>query len=166
MFIATATEQVEQILGCCLINQQYKMVLDDIPNLRGDTIDRYFYTATEAETIRVRKYPLVAIDGFTIDGTSYDINDYFIVDKSQTRPRLVPKENASIPVVEANAAGIVITFTAGYGETFNEVPSNLKMAVTMLSAYYYEHRGECSQEDALYNSGAMAIIKRAKAMRV
>lgn len=166
IFIESAAIIIENYLGAALINKQFKMVLDDVPNKRGDTIDRYWTTSTEAEVIRLRRWPLVTVDSITVDGTSYTVNDYFIVDGSQKRPRLIPKDNATLPVVDANGAGIEITFTAGYGETTDDIPANIKTAIMMLSAYLYEHRGECSDIEAFNNSGAMGIVKQLRPPRL
>lgn len=56
----------------------------------------------------------------------------------------------SIPAVEA-------TYTAGYG-AIGDVPAAIKMGVSQLAAYLYEHRGACSMDDALKDSGAAATF--------
>lgn len=52
---------------------------------------------------------------------------------------------------------IVINYRAGFGEA-DDVPEDVKTAITMLAAYNYEHRGGCSAGNALAESGAAQVL--------
>lgn len=53
---------------------------------------------------------------------------------------------------------IVISYSAGFGETSADIPDDIKTAITMLAAYNYEHRGGCSAGNALTDSGAASML--------
>jgi uncharacterized phiE125 gp8 family phage protein len=39
-------------------------------------------------------------------------------------------------------AGIEITFVAGYGDSWNEVPAALRQGILMTVGYFFDHRDE------------------------
>lgn len=53
---------------------------------------------------------------------------------------------------------IVVQYRAGFGETADDVPDDVKTAITMLAAYNYEHRGGCNTGNAMRDSGAAEIL--------
>lgn len=54
---------------------------------------------------------------------------------------------------------ITVAYTAGMGATAADIPQAIKTAITMTAAFLYEHRGQCTAEDALKDSGAAASIQ-------
>jgi uncharacterized phiE125 gp8 family phage protein len=62
--------------------------------------------------------------------------------------------------------GIEMTFTAGFGPTWAEVPQDLAQAVMMLAAEYYERRHEGGQREAGLPSGVVVLIERWRTVRV
>ncbi len=53
---------------------------------------------------------------------------------------------------------ITVAYTAGMGATAADIPQAIKTAILMTAAFLYEHRGQCTAEDALKDSGAAASI--------
>ena len=69
----------------------------------------------------------------------------------------------SLPVLDpSDAPALKMTYNAGYG-TIDDVPQVIKTAVTMVAAYLYDHRGECSAEDSIRLSGADIMLTPYKA---
>lgn len=69
----------------------------------------------------------------------------------------------ALPVLDPNdAPALRMTYNAGYG-AIGDVPKVIKTAVTMVAAYLYDHRGECSAEDAIKLSGADIMLTPYKA---
>lgn len=59
-----------------------------------------------------------------------------------------------------------IEFTAGFGETWNDVPNDLRQAVLLLASHLYEHRdGELTLDGGLPN-GVAPILARHQPVRL
>lgn len=72
----------------------------------------------------------------------------------------------TIPVFNVDdAPALKMTYNAGFG-TIDDVPQAIKTAVTMVTGHLYDHRGECSAEDAIKKSGADSILFPYKAKAV
>ena len=64
------------------------------------------------------------------------------------------------------AAGVEIEFDAGFGATWQNVPDDLKQAVFLLAAHYYEYRQETGLGEGCMPFGVTSLIERYKAMRL
>jgi uncharacterized phiE125 gp8 family phage protein len=80
------------------------------------------------------------------------------------RPRLVPV-GAALPHVPAGGR-VEVVFDAGFGATWAEVPADLRQAVLMLAAEYYERRDELGLRDQGLPVAIMALIERWRTVRV
>lgn len=56
-------------------------------------------------------------------------------------------------------------YDAGYGDVEN-VPETIQTAILMMTAFLYEHRGQCDVGDALKRSGASALLQPYRAQVV
>ena len=54
---------------------------------------------------------------------------------------------------------LVVAYSAGYGATNADVPSDIKQAILQLAAFNYEHRGSCDATQALTKSGARELLQ-------
>ena len=88
---------------------------------------------------------VLSVESVTVFGA--EVTDYKI---KQTQPACI--ELDVIDVIDNDDAAIVINYTAGMGQR-EDIPHDLKFAITMFAAYMYEHRG-CAMGDAFMNSGA------------
>lgn len=70
-----------------------------------------------------------------------------------------------IPATGSDAPAIKATYNAGFG-TINDVPQVIKTGVTMVADYLYNHRGECTADDAIKKSGADVLLFPYKAHAV
>ncbi|MFA5703778.1 MAG: phage head-tail connector protein [Advenella sp.] len=50
-----------------------------------------------------------------------------------------------------------IEYTAGYGESYAEVPRLIQQGILQHAAYLYEHRGDCGADEAAKLSGAHSV---------
>jgi hypothetical protein len=87
------------------------------------------------------------------------ITDYQI---KQTQPATI--ELDVIDLIENDEPAIVIEYTAGLG-SIEDIPADLKFAITMFAAYVYDNRG-CSMADAFMLSGANEMTRTYNTMPV
>ncbi|UOA26861.1 head-tail connector protein [Pseudosulfitobacter sp. DSM 107133] len=80
------------------------------------------------------------------------------------RPQLRPV-GAVLPAIPA-AGSVVIGFDAGYSATWAEVPSDLRQAVLLLAAHYYEFRSETTLSEGCMPFGVSSLIERYRMFRV
>lgn len=173
LYIDASVQFVENLLNIALITQTWKMVLDHWPNQR----EPWWNGVREAHAnilnsparsrssnILLSRYPLQSIDSMTVDSASITVGDYFIVDTVQKKGRLVLKYGETLPVLtDESANGIEITYTVGYGANATDVPADIRLAITMMAAHLYEHRGDgCSTESAYVASGAKSMVEKYK----
>lgn len=79
-------------------------------------------------------------------------------------PRLRPIAT-SLPGV-ATGGTVEIRFDAGYGTTFDAVPEDLKQAVLMLAAHYYEYRSDMALSQGCMPFGVTSLIARYRPVRM
>lgn len=112
--------------------------------------------------------PVAQIDGFrlirptsTIDLTS----DEWFLEPGAQRQRITGPGGAALRDLPHGAMA-ELSFTAGYGPSWNEVPDDLRHAVLMLSAHFYENRdGEIEADDGL-PFGLNTILDRHQTIRL
>lgn len=54
---------------------------------------------------------------------------------------------------------LYVKYTAGFGETADDLPEGIKQGVLQHSAYMYNHRGDCDADEALKKSGAELLYR-------
>ena len=76
--------------------------------------------------------------------------------RDSQRPRLVGKFGRSLPRIPRSGRA-EIRFNAGFGEAWDDVPADLRQAVFLLAAHFYENRAEGAAVggvDAVRRAGA------------
>ena len=136
----------------------------------GPLISRQF-TATadtfSSKTIVITKQPVRSIDSikyYDADGVQQTISaaDYHVVLGNHLHPaRIVPAVGKSWPSTWTLPGAVLITFTAGWGTTWNDVPEDLRAAVLRMMAHFHEHRGD---DDADTLTGDMTLPATARQM--
>ena len=125
--IGAARQEVERATGTALINQSWRLVLDDWPG---------------ADLVFVRRGPvreIVSITIFDADGAASVLApEHYQLDGYSQPARLFFRKRPA-PGLELN--GIEIDFLAGFGEAGTDVPDLLKRAILLLVAHWYEFRG-------------------------
>jgi uncharacterized phiE125 gp8 family phage protein len=95
--------------------------------------------------------------------TQIDASAYWLERDGHT-PRLRATGVALPSIPEAGEA--VVTFDAGFGPDWTDIPADLRQAAMLLAAHYYEFRNETSLSDGCMPFGVSSLIERYKVMRV
>jgi uncharacterized phiE125 gp8 family phage protein len=132
--IVAARVHVEALTRRMLIEQDWRVYLDDWPRKRIVTIP---------------VAPLIAVAAVTVydaDGNPVVVDpDDYEVDPISVPGRLIVA--TPMPKAVGRAVnGIEIDVTAGYGASSVDVPSPLRQAVMILVAHWYEHRGPAGHD--------------------
>ncbi|WP_417684649.1 head-tail connector protein [Roseibium sp.] len=125
--VVAARQQVERETGRALIAQGWRLYLEHWPVGR---------------IIQLPVAPVIAVTEITAydhDGNAHvlDAGDYAL-DRSVTPARVRVKVGAGVSSSSLN--GLEVDFTAGYGETAEDVPVTLKQAIRLLAAHWFENR--------------------------
>lgn len=88
----------------------------------------------------------------------------FWLERDSQRPRL-RSVGACLPVIPQGGSA-VLEFEAGYGASWVDLPPDLRQAVLLLAAHYYEFRHETSLSDGCMPFGVSSLIERYKVMRI
>lgn len=83
------------------------------------------------------------------------------------RPRLVGRFGRSLPRIPRGGSATV-RLTAGFGETWDHVPADLRQAVFLLAGHYYENRSEAGGVSAGGSMpfGVLVLIEAYRATRI
>ncbi len=112
--------------------------------------------------------PVKAISGVDLvgrDGARQTVaSEAYWLEQDMQRPRLRPV-GATLPTIP-QAGAAVITFIAGYGVSWPSLPADLRQAVLLLAAHYYEYRNETSLSDGCMPFGVSSLIERYKLVRM
>lgn len=177
--IGEAREEIEQMSGLAMISQTWRMTIDRWPGgrqewwdgVRDGSISELFGPAS-AGKLSLPVYPLISVQAVTVydeasNATSVNIANTFDID-TQSRPgRLGLKYGATWPIALRPTNAIQIDYTAGFGTVAGAVPGPLKLAIKVLVAYLYSHRGDnCDPAQAWHASGAAGIVGEYRVKRI
>ncbi|MFW2587556.1 head-tail connector protein [Sagittula sp. SSi028] len=104
---------------------------------------------------------VTVIDGFGVADTVAP-ESYRLV-KDGFAPKL--RAMALLPTVPQNGS-VEIRFQAGFGPSFDDVPDDLKQAVLLLAAHYYEYRDETALGQGCMPFGVTSLIAPYRPVRV
>ncbi len=98
-------------------------------------------------------------------GTQSSVDaDAYTLERDTHRPRLVAS-GTCLPSVPTGGAARV-TFDAGFGPAWLDVPPDLREAVFLLAAHYYENRRDASGASGLMPFGVMALLDAHRNIRI
>lgn len=145
--IATARQYLEYRTGLGLMEQEWRLCLDDWPQNR---------------CILIHKSPIRAIDEieqFGVDGVPQIVDQNQMLLDSKSSPARLFTGAQNVPGQMMN--GIEITFTVGYSSA-SDVPDMLKRAILIHAAFAYEFRGVVAPEmqPAAVPDGYEALISQ------
>lgn len=175
--IVEARAEIEASSGLTLINQTWRMALDQWPSMSGEWWDGVrdghinMLTGTPSE-LRLPRFPLSSITSVTVyaedgTGTAVTVASTFDIDTMQYPGRLTLKRGATWPIALRASNAIVIDYVAGFGATAADVPAPLRRAVRAMAGYLYEHRGDgCDAGQAYVASGAAGIVGRYRVIKL
>ena len=151
MMAESATSAAIEYLQSELISRQRKVIYQVWPSVGTDTSPSLSRNNVYISNIIELPYSrLLSVEEVKQGGT--DITDYTTLDTLPASLKLESKtySDDDEPAIEA-------LYTAGYG-AIADVPATIKMGVSQLAAYLYEHRGACAMSDALNTSGAAMTL--------
>ena len=142
--IRTAREHVENVLARALITQTWTLTLDRFPTPGP------LYTGHGRFDIVIPLPTFQALNAFTYLDTGGNLQDmtavdgwgYQLVSGGDTQPaRLRPPVYLFWPPTEYTAADSVsLTFTCGYGDTPQSVPTAIRRAIRLVAQHIFENR--------------------------
>lgn len=86
------------------------------------------------------------------------------LEKDRQRPRL-RSAGSALPAIPAGAAAH-IELEAGFAATWADVPPDLRQAVMMLAAHYYEYRRDTALSGGCMPFGVSSLIERYQSFRL
>ncbi|HMQ94156.1 MAG TPA: head-tail connector protein [Amaricoccus sp.] len=113
--------------------------------------------------------PVISVESITFqeaDGseTEAEAGTWSVLRDAQ-RPRLVGKFGRSLPRIPRGGQA-EIRFTAGFGPGWEDVPHDLRQAVLMLAAHFYENRAEGGTAAGAMPFGVLVLIEAYRATRI
>jgi uncharacterized phiE125 gp8 family phage protein len=125
--IVAARQWAEGYTGKSFISQVWELKLD-----------RWHFP------IRLQRGPLISVTSITYvdsEGSSRILSalDYQVV-ASNIPPLIVPSYATVWPSLRVQPDAATVTYVAGYGAAMTDVPQQIRQAIKMLVAHWYEHR--------------------------
>ena len=127
--IVTSRLHVESVTGLALITQSWSYFMDTWP--RGPAVKLPLRPVQSIAAVRIYDRNAVVT---TLDPETY------LLDGAAAPARLVRQDGVTWPHPRRVANSIEIAFTAGFGNTAEDVPAPTRQAILLLVAHWYEHR--------------------------
>lgn len=129
-FITTVRDAAEKYMHRALIEQTITLVMDFWPN---------------GSIIKLPSPPLISIVGiYTTDEDDVDTeynSDYYFVDIISEPGKLLIKQGYTEPInTERDYSGYKIVYKSGYGDSSDDVPESIKLAIKLWVSAIYETR--------------------------
>lgn len=113
--------------------------------------------------------PVQSVDAITVqaaDGGEISVDpEEWSVLRDARRPRLVGRFGRTLPRIPRGGHA-EIRFTAGYGTEWESVPADLRQAVLLLGAHYYENRSDGVVTGASMPFGVLVLIEAYRTARI
>ena len=113
--------------------------------------------------------PVVSVEAIRLraaDGGETEVEaEAWSVLRDAQRPRLVGRFGRALPRIPRGGEAEV-RFTAGYGAGWEEVPADLRQAVLLLAAHFYENRSESGAVAGTMPFGVLVLLEAHRATRI
>jgi uncharacterized phiE125 gp8 family phage protein len=154
LYLRSAIAAVEARIGRALLRRAFSW-----------TVTRWREDASQGLPIG----PVEGVESVTLIGpdgeeTVVEPDGWSVLRDSQ-RPRLVGRFGRSLPRIP-RAGHAEIRFTAGFGDNWDAVPADLRQAVFLLAAHYFENRSESAEAPATMPFGVLMLIEAYRATRI
>lgn len=150
-FLRAAIAAIEGRTGKVLLRRRFRMQLDDWRDRLGQTLP----------LAPVQSVERIEIEDGAGTHTVLDPEGWRLLPDLQ-RPMILPT-GVILPHVPRSGT-VTVTFTAGFGADWAQVPADLAQAVIMLAAKYHDDRGQDGGRHAM-PFGVTALIERWRAVR-
>jgi uncharacterized phiE125 gp8 family phage protein len=131
----------------------------------------FSWNLTMWRDLSAQALPIAPVAGITSlelvsrDGSRDQVpDDLYWLEQDQSRPR-VRSVGVCLPKIP-NAGSVIVNFRAGFGEGWTDIPADLRQAVMLLAAHYFEYRNETSLGDRCMPFGVSSLIERYKVLRL
>ena len=127
--IAGARVYVEAQTRRALITQSWRLIRDAWPD------------GGRVAVLPVPLRQLTAARVYRLDGSTQAIDPAGFVVDTAAAPALLSFANGAPPAPGRVVAGIELDIVAGYGDAAGDVPADLRQAIRLMVAHWYENRG-------------------------
>jgi len=114
------------------------------------TRERVYYLDAFPRIIRPPYSPLVTVEKieyYDTNGTLQELAPANYRKDIDTEPgRVTEAYNCTWPDTRAMTGAVIVTYTSGYGALSTNVPDDIRLAIKMMVAHFYEHRESVSPE--------------------
>ncbi len=126
--ITSARMIIEANAGVRLITQTWDVMFDQWPDINHG--------------LKIPHWPVQQIDGvYLLGGTKYTVDASLYDTEITSRcPQILFKEGQTLPPIKRKTLGILVSLTAGFGDSPSDVPEPLKQAIRYLVVNWYEKR--------------------------
>lgn len=152
-FLRAAISAIEARTGKVLIARDFAWTLWRWRSREGQVLPVAPVTALTGVVLRDRDSGEVAVDPAR-----------YRLEENTHQPVLRPA-GALLPAIPTGGAA-VISFTAGMGATWDELPADLGQAVLMLAAHYHEYRHETALGQGCMPFGVTSLVERYRGVRL
>jgi uncharacterized phiE125 gp8 family phage protein len=152
-FLRAALAAIEARTGKVLLVREFSWTLSMWRDVRAQALP-------VAPISTISQVNLVSNDGTSVPVVA----DVYWLEQDTHRPRL-RAAGAMLPHIP-QAGSVKVTFNAGYGPNWSDIPADLSQAVMLLAAHYYEYRNETSLSDGCMPFGVSSLIERYKVLRI
>lgn len=154
LYLRAAMAAVEARIGRALLSRAFTW-----------TVTRWREDASQGLPVA----PVTSVDAIRLIGAEGDETDVdpeaWSLLRDGQRPRLVGRFGRSLPRIPQTGHA-EIRFTAGYGDDWDGLPADLRHAVFLLAATYYENRAEPGQASGTMPFGVLVLLEPYRALRV
>ena len=153
VYLRNATAVIERRAGQALIARPY--------TLQSACLDRDGHLTLPVGPVATVDSIRFVSPGSTIDLAPED----WVLEPGSSRQKVTARGGGPLWPLPAGAVA-ELTFTAGYGPTWDDVPDDLRQAVLLLAAHYYENRFGEIEADAGLPFGVNAIVDQHRPVRI
>ncbi|MBP7002250.1 hypothetical protein [Amaricoccus sp.] len=154
LYLRSAMAAIEARIGRALLARPFTL-----------TVTRWREDACQGLPIGpVRAVEAVALVDADGDAEPVDPAAWSLHRDSQ-RPRIVGRFGRSLPRIPS-AGHAEIRFEAGFGEAWASVPADLRQAVFLLAAHYFENRSDSDVAPGAMPFGVLVLIESYRAARL
>jgi uncharacterized phiE125 gp8 family phage protein len=145
-YIMAARTYAENVTRRALIKRTFDYTVDfQWPYIRQEAttpLYPYYYWRQRLELPRTPVISVTSVQYIDSNGSVQTLDpSLYMVLLNEAVPYIEPVFGTNFPTVQYQPAAIMVRFDAGYGESPGDVPNNLRQAMLLLVAYWYDNRG-------------------------
>lgn len=154
LYFRAAMASIEARVGCALLTRSFSW-----------TVTRWREGTSQALPIG----PVRSVEAITVvdaAGIETDTDpETWSVLRDGLRPRVVGRFGRSLPRIPRTGHA-EIRFTAGFGDGWDDVPADLRQAVFLLAAHFFENRSDGAASGTMMPFGVLVLIEAYRTLRI